>query len=290
MVLLPKICTFSIVAHDPHEQSWGVAVASRYLAVGAIVPYARAGAGAIATQSIGNPLFGLRGLELLAQGFEARAVIEQILENDELCEDRQLGIVDARGEAATFTGASCSEWAGGITGPYYAAQGNTLVSAETVRAMAATFEKASGSLADRLYAALAAGDRAGGDNRGKQAASLLVVKPLPLYQGQYDRFLDLRVDDHSAPLDELGRLLQKHHLYHDISPEEEKIRIDRALAVELEALLAKSGFYKGETTGDWNTDAQAALTALADRENLEDRVNASSRLIDPPALAYFRQL
>ena len=283
-----KISTFSIVACDISENSWGVAVVSRYLAVGAIVPYAKAGVGALATQSIGNPLFGQHGLTLLSQGVSASEVLSKLLENDNQREDRQLGIVDAQGQAVTFTGKNCDDWAGGLTGKGYAVQGNTLVDEATVAAMAQAFEASQGELADRLYAALLVGDKAGGDWRGKQSAALLVAKPLAKYAGKVDRYVDLRVDDYKQPVKELGRLLDLHHLFLGSSKPEDKIKINQKLAKELQDFLWKINFYKGEISGDWDVASGQALFNYLDRENLEDRLDIEQGLIDPPALEYIR--
>jgi uncharacterized Ntn-hydrolase superfamily protein len=170
------VATFSIVAFDPDPQELGVAVQSKFLAVGAVVPWARAGVGAVATQAMANYNYGPRGLDMMARGMGADETVQALISSDDEREHRQLGVVDARGRAATFTGGECFEWAGGKTGEHYAAQGNILVGKETVEAMAATFEGASGDLAGRLLAALDAGQAAGGDSRGKQSAALLVVR------------------------------------------------------------------------------------------------------------------
>jgi len=284
-----EINTFSIVAHAPEENAWGVAVASKFLAVGAVVPYARAGVGAVATQAMANLSYGEGGLSLLAQGLSAAEALARLTAADEQREQRQAGIVDAQGRAATFTGRECMDWAGGVTGKGFAAQGNILVSEQTVLAMATAFERATGELAERLYAALTAGDKAGGDRRGKQSACLLVVKPRGGYGGLTDRYLDLRVDDAAEPVIELGRLLQLHHLFLGSSRPEERIPIDRALAAELQALLKRLGYYQGEVDGAWDAATQRAFGRFVGTENLEERVDIVGALIDPPALDYIRQ-
>ena len=204
------VATFSIVGFDPAAQEWGIAVQSKFVAVGAVCPWAKAGVGAIATQSYANTGFGPRGLELLAEGKSAQEVMELLLASDPGREKRQVGIVDSKGNAATFTGAQCHDWAGGVTGQYYAAQGNILVSEQTVRALADTFESDTGTLAERLLAALAAGQAAGGDSRGKQSASLLIVREGAGYGGFNDVKVDLRVDDHQKPITELKRIYAVH--------------------------------------------------------------------------------
>lgn len=203
----PRVATFSIVAHDPARQEWGIAVASKFLAVGSVVPWARAGVGAIATQSYANTSYGPRGLELLAEGKSAEETLRLLTEADKERDQRQVGLVDARGAAATFTGAKCNPWAGGKTGKHYACQGNILTGPEVVEAMARAFEESKGPLAWRLLAALEAGEKAGGDSRGKQSAALLVVRDRAGYGGFNDRYLDFRVDDHADPVRELARIL-----------------------------------------------------------------------------------
>ncbi len=284
-----RINTFSIVAHDPADSSWGVAVASKFLAVGAVVPFARAGAGAVATQSLANLSYGEDGLSLMGEGLSAQETLSRLTATDAQREQRQAGIVDAAGGAATFTGSGCMSWAGGLTGKGCAIQGNILAGPQVVQAMAAAFERATGELAERLLAALLAGDRAGGDRRGRQSAALLVVKPNGSYGGFTDRYLDLRVDDHPDPVPELGRLLQLHHLFLGASKPEERMRIDRALAVELQTLLLRLAYYNGQADGEWNAATQQAFAAFTGTENLEERVDVAAGLIDPPALAYIRE-
>jgi len=201
------VATFSIVARDPDTGDLGIAVQSRFFAVGAVVPWARAGVGAVATQSWANTTYGPRGLELLADGNDAEATIAALVGDDEAAGQRQVGIVSADGSTATFTGDACLPWAGGRTGEHYAAQGNILAGPEVVDAMAAAFEGGDGDLPDRLMRALAAGQAAGGDARGMQSAALLVVRDGGGYGGFNDRWVDLRVDDHPAPIAELQRLL-----------------------------------------------------------------------------------
>ncbi len=202
-----EVATFSIVGFDPATGELGVAVASKFLAVGAVVPWARAGVGAIATQAYANTTYGPEGLRLLETGLSAHEVIDSLTARDADRERRQVGIVDAHGNSATFTGKECIAWAGGRAGKHYACQGNILVSEATVNAMAETFEDTEGELAIRLLKALKAGEEAGGDSRGKQSAALLVVKEGGGYLGLNDRYIDLRVDDNPEPIDELGRLL-----------------------------------------------------------------------------------
>jgi uncharacterized Ntn-hydrolase superfamily protein len=206
------VSTYSICACDLDARQWGVAVQSRFLAVGCIVPWAEPLVGAIATQSWANPRYGPDGLALLREGIPAEEVVRRLTEADDDRAQRQLGVVDGEGRAETFTGEECNEWAGGRTGAGYAAQGNILVSAETVDALAETFESSAGQpLAERLLDCLDAAQAAGGDRRGQQSAALLVVGPEQGYAGLSDVFVDLRVDDHERPLDELRRLFRIHH-------------------------------------------------------------------------------
>jgi len=201
----PQNGTFSIVAYDPVNQDWGVAVASKFFAVGSVVPWAKAGVGAIATQAYGNTSFGPRGLALLEQGADAEIALKILVASDTGRTQRQVGVVDAKGFVASYTGEKCNAWAGGVTGKYYACQGNILVGDRVVQAMAKAFESASGELAEKMMAALEAGDAAGGDSRGRQSAALLVVRPRGGYGGWNDRYLDIRVDDSAQPIQELRR-------------------------------------------------------------------------------------
>jgi len=204
---LAEIATFSIVALDPETGEMGVAVASRFFAVGSVVPWAKAGVGAIATQSFANTTFGWRGLELLEEGLTPEEVVQVLVRNDDDPERRQFGVVASDGKSATYTGARCLDWAGGRCGPNYAVQGNILAGEAVVNGMERAFLQTEGTLAERLYAALLAGEDKGGDSRGKQSAAMLVVKESAGYGGYTDRAIDIRVDDHPEPFKELGRLL-----------------------------------------------------------------------------------
>lgn len=204
---LENIATFSIVGFDPATGEVGIAVASKFLAVGSVVPWAEAGAGAIATQAYANTTYGPEGLALLRKGLGAQAVLDSLIAMDEGRDERQAGIVDAGGGSATYTGKGCMAWAGGRSGENYACQGNILVDEKTVDAMAKTFEETTGPLATRLLRALKAGEAAGGDSRGKQSAAIYIAKEGGGYQGLNDRYIDLRVDDHADPITELQRVL-----------------------------------------------------------------------------------
>lgn len=280
--------TFSIVARDPQAGELGIAVQSKFLAVGAVVPWAKAGIGAIATQSWANTTYGPRGLELLASGLPASEVVAQLTRDDERRASRQVGIVGVTGAPATYTGEECFPWAGGLIGEHYACQGNILVGEDTVLAMARAFEETTGHLCDRLVAALAAGQAAGGDSRGQQSAALLVVREGGGYEGFNDRFIDLRVDDHPQPIDELHRILQLHKIY--LSPTEpgDIMVIDQALAAELQELLTKSGDYQGSITGSYDESTRDAFRKFSGRENLEERWFEDAR-IDRVVLELMRQ-
>jgi uncharacterized Ntn-hydrolase superfamily protein len=200
--------TFSIVAYDPQTEAWGVAVQSKFVAIGALTPWAKAGVGTIATQSWINTTFGSRGLELLERGLSVTETIALLTGEDKGRAHRQVGMIDVRGEAASYTGEACPPWAGGLVGTHYACQGNFLASDAPILAMAQAFEEAQGPLWDRLLAALVAGQQAGGDRRGQQSAALLVVQAGAGFRGFNDRVIDLRVDDHPTPIVELRRILQ----------------------------------------------------------------------------------
>jgi len=280
--------TFSIVARDPETGDLGIAVQSKFLAVGAVVPWAKAGVGAIATQSWGNTSYGPRGLALLADGLSAAETMARITTDDENRSSRQVGIIGASGAPATFTGDDCYPWAGGVVGEHYACQGNILVSAETVLAMARTFEETNGPLYDRLMAALAAGQAAGGDSRGQQSAALLVVREGGGYGGFNDRFIDLRVDDHPHPIEELQRILQLHKIYLFPPAPTDILPIDQSLARELQELLAASGDYQGAINGSYDNATRDAFRAFSGRENLEERWLEDAR-VDRVVLEFMRQ-
>ncbi len=281
--------TFSIVAYDPKEQSWGVAVASKFLAVGAFVPYAQAGVGAVATQSYVNTTYGPHGLELMASGLTAQQALDRLVEEDEGRDLRQAALVDGGGRTAAYTGKGCYAWAGHLTGNYFSCQGNILVGAETVQAMAQAFGQAEGELADRLVAALAAGEQAGGDSRGRQGAAVLVVKPKGGYAGLSDRYLDLRVDDDVRPVQRLQELLKLHHLYFGKSASEQRLKLEGSLLDEIQRVLVSQGYLKEPLSGAYDLDTRMAFEAFTGRENLEERVGTEEGWIDPPALEYIRQ-
>jgi uncharacterized Ntn-hydrolase superfamily protein len=271
----PPVATYSICACDTGVGQWGVATQSKFLAVGSVVPWAEPGAGAIATQSYANPRYGPDGLALLRQGLPAAEVVERLTAADEGRDKRQLGVVDADGGSASLTGPGCHDWAGGVTGPGFAAQGNILVSAATVDALAATFGATAGRpLAERLLECLAAAQAAGGDRRGQQSAALLVVERDGGYAGLSDTLVDLRVDDHQRPVEELGRLYAIHGALFGRTPREEWLAVDDGLRRELAERLAALGYSRLE---DW-----------AGVENLEERVDGED-VVDPVVLAELRR-
>ncbi len=280
--------TFSIVARDPQAGESGIAVQSKFLAVGAVVPWAKAGVGAIATQSWANTSYGPRGLELLASGLSAQETLAQLIGEDDGRTSRQVGIVGVEGQPATFTGDQCFPWAGGQVGEHYTCQGNILVGEDTVLAMARTFEQTTGRLCDRLVAALAAGQAAGGDSRGQQSAALLVVRQGGGYGGFNDRFIDLRVDDHPQPINELQRILQLHKLYLFPPDPADILVIDHDVARELQQLLTVLGDYQGASSGSYDEVTRAAFRKFSGRENLEERWFEDAR-VDRTVLEFLRQ-
>ncbi len=279
--------TFSIVARDPANGDLGVAVQSKFLAVGSVVPWARAGVGAVATQSFANVTYGSEGLRLMAAGWTAPETLKQLLALDDDPAQRQVSLVDASGRTAAHTGAGCFNWAGHIIGEDYACAGNILVGEDTVEAMARTFEATQGTLAERLVTALAAGQAAGGDSRGQQSAALLVVRTGGGYGGRNDRYIDLRVDDHTEPIAELRRLLGLYRLYRTKSSSEELIPISEDIVRELQTILHKAGRYRGGVTGSYDEVTKKALWDLYGIENLEERWH--DHLIDIVALGFLRQ-
>jgi uncharacterized Ntn-hydrolase superfamily protein len=281
--------TFSIVAYDPAAQEWGVATQSKFLAVGAVVPWAQAKAGAIATQSYANTTFGPKGLRWLAKGLSAQETLDRLLAADKGRDQRQVGVVDCAGNASTFTGVGCHAWAGGVTGQHFAAQGNILARAKVVEAIAAKFETAKGELADRLVTALLAGQRAGGDRRGQQSAAVLIVREQGGYAGLNDRYLDLRVDDDIHPIERLQEILELHHLYFG-KPAPGSLRpIDKKMTRELQRIAQQAGLYRGVITGVYDQATRQAVEDLIGMENLEDRWPFGSHQIDPVAFKFLQK-
>jgi uncharacterized Ntn-hydrolase superfamily protein len=271
----PVVATYSIVACDLEARQWGVAVQSKFLAVGSVVPWAEPEVGAIATQAYANPRYGPDGLALLREGLRASEVVERLTAADESRDERQLGVVDAQGDGASWTGPDCNEWAGGRTGPGYAAQGNILVGEETVAALASTFEATARlPLVQRLLECLVAAQAAGGDRRGQQSASVLVVQRDGGYAGLSDLLVDLRVDDHERPIEELRRIYALHRRLFEVSPREDWLPLEGELRAEVDERLGGLGY---ETLDAW-----------AGVENLEERVDGDDA-IDPVVLEALRE-
>ncbi len=266
--------TFSLVACDLEARQWGVAVASKFPAVGAVVPWARGDVGAIATQSYANVTYGPDGLELLRSGLSAQETVDRLIAPDDEREQRQLGVVDATGGSATFSGTGCMDWAGGRTGPCFAAQGNILVGPEVVDQLADTFLSTEGPLARRLLAALLAADRAGGDRRGRQGAAMIVRQTDGGYGGNNDILVDLRVDDHQDPVPELIRVHGVYDLLFGHTPKAQYLPLEGDLGAEVQRLVTSLGH---DSLADW-----------AGVENLEERLDPDGASIDPEVLKALR--
>ena len=268
------VSTYSIVACDLAAKQWGVAVQSKFLSVGSVVPWAEPNVGAIATQAYANPRYGPDGLALLRDGLSADEVVARLTGADDGRDERQLGVVDANGKGAAYTGSGCLDWAGHRVGECYSAQGNILVSAETVDALAMTFESTAGdTLERRLINCLAAAQVAGGDRRGQQSASLLVVERNAGYAQLSDVVVDLRVDDHPKPIEELRRLYTLHHRLFGVTPREDWLPLDATLRSEVEERLGRLGY---DSLREW-----------AGVENLEERLGDEDE-IDPVVLEALR--
>jgi uncharacterized Ntn-hydrolase superfamily protein len=271
----PLVATYSIAACDLEAKQWGVAVQSKFLAVGSVVPWAEPEVGAIATQAYANPRYGPAGLRLLREGLSASEVVERLTSEDDGRDDRQLGVVDRHGASASWTGSGCNDWAGHRTGPGYAAQGNILVGEETVAALEATFKAtAKLPLAQRLIECLAAAQAAGGDSRGQQSAALLVVQQDGGYAAMSDVLVELRVDDHERPIDELARLHELHRQLFGRTPQQDWLQLEGMLLDEVRQRLAQLGYDSLET---W-----------AGVANLEERVDGEAA-IDPVVLQALRE-
>ncbi len=272
---IPVVATYSIAACDLETGQWGVATQSKFLAVGSVVPWAEPHVGAIATQAYANPRYGPDGLALLREGLWAEEVVERLTSADDGRDQRQLGIVDAKGGSASYTGSECIPWAGGRTGLNYAAQGNILVSGETVDAIAGTFEQSAGRpLADRLIDCLASAQEAGGDSRGQQSSALLIVEKDGGYAGLSDVVVDLRADDHERPVEELRRLYGLHDQLFGKTPRSQWIEVDDELRGEITDRLGRLGY--------------DSLTEWAGVENLEERVDREDA-VDPVVLEALRE-
>jgi uncharacterized Ntn-hydrolase superfamily protein len=304
--------TFSIVARDPETGDFGVAVASKFLAAGSVVSHARAGVGAVATQALANYTYGPNGLDLLAHGLSAEEVVRRLTAEDEGRDHRQLGVVDGRGRAATYTGKDCIDWAGGLTADGVCVQGNILAGPSVVEEMLAAYRSPGLPFAERLVEALKAADSEGGDRRGRQSAAVLVKRENGGYGGNNDNWIDLRVDDDPSPMTRLAEMLELVYLYRDRPRPEDLLPIDEALVQEIQARLAAAGYSPEklpterslaevlagagvERTGeardmptDWDDGWEAAMSEWISTENLEERMTARG-WIDPRVLEYMRR-
>lgn len=285
-----NINTYSIVAYDADENAWGIAVSSKFPAVGAIVPWAKANAGAVATQAFAKLGYGPDGLRLMAEGKSAAETLHLLLQDDDMRENRQVGLVDADGNAVAHTGNLCHEWAGHKIGDGYTVQGNLLAGEGVIESMSKAYVTAEGELADRLIVALRAGEIAGGDRRGKQSAAVLVVRANGGYGGDTDRYLDLRVDDHEEPVRRLSELVEMHHLYFQPPRKGNAVKIGNDVARELQSMMVKHGYMSGPINGVWDEVCQQAFWILIANENLEMRwTRENSGVIDRVALDYLRE-
>jgi uncharacterized Ntn-hydrolase superfamily protein len=268
-----------------------VGVASKFLGVGGVVNWAQAGAGAVATQAFCKVSFGREGLALMAAGKSAQDTLNTLLEGDPKRENRQVGVIDRNGNAAAHTGKNCYDWAGHVVGEGFSCQGNILAGQQVVAAMAEAYKVASGELADRLVAALLAGDDAGGDRRGKQGAGVLVVKEGGGYGGDTDRYLDARVDDDPEPVKRLQRLVKDHHLFFGRPRPEDLTLITPAIASQIQNWLLAKGYSKQLATGTWDDASKKAFWAMVGSENLEERWNldGNTNMIDQVALDYLQE-
>lgn len=285
---MPTPSTFSIVAYDAETESWGVAVQSKFLAAAAVVSYAAAGAGAVATQSYANTRYGPLGLHMMRLGMSAEETIEALVASDPEPELRQVGLVDGEGRAAAFTGDGCYDWAGHRVGEGFCCQGNILAGPAVVDNMAKAFSSSKSPFALRLIEALEVAQAAGGDRRGQQSAGLLVVREGAGYGGFNDVAVDLRVDDHPTPIDRLRELYNLHTLYFGESEPEDMVPLDRETVHELLTIARHVGSYEGEVTGDLNEETLSAVEALMGTENLEMRWSKEDEAVDRQALKFLR--
>lgn len=286
---MPPISTFSIVAYDPAREEWGVAVQSKFMAAAAVVSWARAAAGAVATQSYANLAYGPDGLDLMSGGTTADETVVILTKADPDRHQRQLGVVDRNGQAAAFTGEGCHDWAGHIVGQGFSCQGNILIPG-TIESMVSKFEEVRtgyGELADWLVAALAAGQDAGGDSRGRQAAGVLVVRKNGGYGGKTDRYLDLRVDDDPQPIKKLQDLVEMHHLFFgQVNPDDLMPLSD--VAGDIQEILRRAGEYDGPVNSQFDETTRQALRSLVGKENLEERWDGKSAMIDRLVIDYLQ--
>ena len=281
-----RLATFSIVACDLKAQTWGIAVASKFPAVGSVVPWATAKVGAVATQALANTSFGPDGLDLLARELSAQQALDQLLASDPGREHRQIGIVDRLGNSATFTGKNCMEWAGGVSHASYAIQGNILAGPQVVRQMETAFLTTTGELPERLLTALEAGNRAGGDRRGRQSAAIYVVKPRGGYGGYNDRWIDYREDDDLNPIPRLRDMLELHYLYFGKSSKSQRVDLKGPVVQDLQRIMKGLGYYSPPTGGEYDDATREAFRAFINNENFEERADPDAGWIDRPVLDY----
>src|SRR2546422_11426369 len=271
--------TFSIVAFDPKTKDLGVAVESKFVAVGAVVPFAAARVGAIATQACANTAYGPGTIAMLKRGVAPKDVVKKLVTSDKDAAQRQLGVVDARGRAAAYTGKECSPWAGHVVGRNFAAEGNILAGEDVLKALARAFEVTQGALPVRLLAALSAGQRAGGDKRGQQSAAMLVVRHGGGYAGVNDRWIDIRVDDHPAPIEELIRIFNVYDLTL-LTREDPKdvVLLKPEIVREIQANLAVLGIYRGPTSGKFDAESKSAFETSAEMNNYENQARKDAKV------------
>lgn len=277
--MAPRFGTFSIVAYEPSGPEWGIAVQSKFIAVGSVVPWAQSGVGGLATQALANVAYGPDGLALLKRGASAEEVVEKLTRADPKRDERQLGVVDARGGSAAFTGRKCLDWAGHVTGEHFTCQGNILFGPGVVEGMARAFEATPGGLPERLLAALAAGQREGGDRRGMQSAALLIVRPEGGYDKGSDRWVDIRIDDHPSPIEELKRVFRLYDLTL-LSREDPATLVDPTAEVTrvVQQHLTILGYLQGRISGAWDPPTQAAFGKFISENNFENKVRADGKL------------
>lgn len=282
------ISTYSIVGCDTAAGEVGIAVQSKFLAVGNVVPWAKGGVGAIATQAWANVAYGIDGLKLLEQGMHPEEVVSALIKQDEGCETRQFGVVNIKGQSATFTGKECSEWAGGIAGENFAAQGNILVGEATVQALADTFQSTGGDLTERLMRALEEAQKVGGDRRGMQSAAIYVAKEGAGYGGVSDTMVDIRVDDHKQPIKELRRVLELYRFFLFKTEEGNVSEIKDEIKDMILSVLAKTGYYSGSTSGAWDEAMHNAFHEFSLVENFDERLQPFG-LVDNEVVAFMRK-
>jgi uncharacterized Ntn-hydrolase superfamily protein len=276
---LPHHGTFSIVAWDPQRREWGVAIQSKFIAAGAVVPWGQAGVGALATQASSDGSQGPKGLDLLRKGLSASEVVTHLSKESPDRDDIQIGVVDARGRAAAYTGAHCLEWAGHVVGDGYACQGNILYSGEVVRGMARTFETTPGDLPERLLAALVAGQREGGDRRGMQSAALLVWKERGGYRGGLDHWIDVRVDDHPTPIEELDRIFRIYDMTLLSREDPATLRtLDAETVMSVQRALGVLGYLLGPKSGTWDAATAKAFEKFVAEHNFENKVRTDGKI------------